>query len=398
MKATAREDVRIRKTHLDLEVPPIGMLFAGTTLEVEDALYTGAAATPQPHPRATYWLRDLNGWYYWAGAMDFDEQQIAQVVQLPPEQAEAAEWDYNQRLVFVPEAWRNTQGRGITIAVIDTGFVLRHPVLKHLARPGSHYDLTKAGFAERPGNDPVASRSTHGTEVLSLLAARPSATFPLGGIAPQARYLLLKVADRAGRILPAPLLDALEFALDPLDADIISVSVSLRPSLLRAPDRKRLQRIGQKLVQRRTLLFAALPNPGQTYELLTARKLKVPATLPPALRTGAISETFFAHFHKKKFDPEIHILANQLPIACCSGTEIKMTPLSSSYATPLMAGIAALAMAHHGGRRALCASATDEDHPSAFRQMLRDEGVVLPLQAYENDELLFLDPHWKQEV
>ncbi len=396
MKATARADVHIRSTHLDLEVKPIGQLFAGTELEVEDVLYLGAAATEADHPHATHWLRDLNGWYYWAGAMDFDEARVTHIISLPPETSQAAEWDYNRRLPFVPEAWRQTGGQGIRIAVIDTGFVLRHPVLKHLARPGRRYDMTRPGFADRPGNDLVASRSTHGTEVLSLLAARPSAAFPLGGIAPEAEYFLLKVADAAGRILPGPLLDALAFAIDKLKADIITVSVSVRPRLLKNTDRKRLKDIDARLAEQGVLLFASLPNPGTTFELLTAKRLKVPATAGSALRVGAISESFFSAFHWKKFDPEIHLLANQPEIAVCRGTALAQVPLSSSFATPLLAGIAALAMAHHGGRQAL-RTTNQSDMVAAFRQMLRKAEVVLPFSEYENDELLFFDPHWKPQ-
>ncbi len=396
MKATARADVHIRSTHLDLEVAPIGQLFAGAELEVEDVLYLGAAATEADHPHATHWLRDLNGWYYWAGAMDFDETLVTHIISLPPDAAEAAEWDYNQRLPSVPDEWRRTRGRGTRIAIIDTGFVLRHPTLKHLARPGGRYDMTRPGFADRPGNDLVASRSTHGTEVLSLLAARPSAAFPVGGVAPEAEFFLLKVADAAGRIQPAPLLDALEFAIDKLKADIITVSVSVRPNLLKNADRKRLEDIDDKLAKESILLFTSLPNAGNTFELLTARRLKVPATARQALRVGAISESFFAAFHWKKFDPEIHLLANQPHIACCSGSTIKQVPLSSSYATPLMAGIAALAMAHKGGRQAMT-TPTQKDAMAAFRQMLREARVVQPLSEYENDELLFFDPHWQPQ-
>ncbi|GEM_PF-4675437 len=394
MKAKAATDVHIRINPIDLEVPPIGVLFQHATVEVEPVLYTGAPLADDSTPHHNHYLRDLNGWYYWAGAMHFDEQQISHVIEAPTHAATAAAWDYAQRLDFLPSGWRATAGKGMRIAILDTGFTLRHPTLKHLHRPGHLFDATRAGFAERPGTDPVESRIHHGTQVLSLLGARPSATFPIGGVAPQASFFLIKVADAAGRIAPQVLIDALAFAIEHLKVDLINCSVSVRIKAFNSEQRTQLKAIDQKLNQRNVLLCSALPNPGNTFELLTPRKLRMPTALSNSLRIGAISPSFFGKFKDKKFAPEIQVLATQPTITTCQGTQLVEVPLSSSLATPLLAGIATMALAHLGGRDALMQAHLQAPNiVSALLKLLRQKEVLLPLSEYDVDELLFLDPH-----
>ncbi len=83
-------------------------------------------------------------------------------------------------LQSIPMAWQVTQGKNVTVAVIDTGVDLKHPDLKANVLPG--YDFVD--------NDPIAQDiSGHGTHVAGLVAANGKAY----GVAPQANILPIRV-------------------------------------------------------------------------------------------------------------------------------------------------------------------------------------------------------------
>lgn len=62
MKIRFTEDTNIRRLPTAQGNKPIGIIYAGAELEVEDLPHTGTAISGNPA-----WFRDHNGWYYWSG-------------------------------------------------------------------------------------------------------------------------------------------------------------------------------------------------------------------------------------------------------------------------------------------------------------------------------------------
>lgn len=62
MKIRFLENTNIRKSHLDLSIPPVGIIFNGVEMEVEDRIFNGESISGI----ATY-FKDKHGWYYWSG-------------------------------------------------------------------------------------------------------------------------------------------------------------------------------------------------------------------------------------------------------------------------------------------------------------------------------------------
>ncbi|WP_441349208.1 S8 family serine peptidase, partial [Streptomyces sp. NTH33] len=87
------------------------------------------------------------------------------------------------------EAWRTTKGKGITVAVLDTGVEADHPDLVGNVLPGK--DMI--GFGARRG-DPAWA--VHGTAMAGIVAGHghgPGNADGVLGIAPEAKILPVRV-------------------------------------------------------------------------------------------------------------------------------------------------------------------------------------------------------------
>ncbi len=65
MKIRFTEDTNIRRVPTARDNKPVGIVYAGTVLEVEDLVHSGTAIGSNP-----VWYRDSNGWYYWSGGTE----------------------------------------------------------------------------------------------------------------------------------------------------------------------------------------------------------------------------------------------------------------------------------------------------------------------------------------
>ena len=97
---------------------------------------------------------------------------------------------YAAKLTHVANAHRITTGKGIKIAVVDTGVEKEHPDLK--GQIGQ-----TANFVE--GGDRSFARDKHGTAVTGVIAARANDGIGIYGIAPEADISVLKACWYQGQ-------------------------------------------------------------------------------------------------------------------------------------------------------------------------------------------------------
>ena len=90
------------------------------------------------------------------------------------------QWGLDQ--VHAEEAWQVSDGRGVVVAVLDSGVDAQHPDLRGALVPG--LDLT--------GGRQPADDCGHGTEVAGVIAARAHNGIGLAGLAPGAKVMALK--------------------------------------------------------------------------------------------------------------------------------------------------------------------------------------------------------------
>ncbi|SCL21067.1 type VII secretion-associated serine protease mycosin [Micromonospora nigra] len=106
-----------------------------------------------------------------------------------PDQIRDEQWQLDE--LGARMAWRTSTGRGVVVAVIDSGVDASHPDLAGQVLPG--LDLVSPAGTADP--DPVG----HGTTVAGLIAGRHDDSRGVVGLAPEAKILPVRVLDEENR-------------------------------------------------------------------------------------------------------------------------------------------------------------------------------------------------------
>ncbi|WP_395739378.1 S8 family peptidase [Prosthecobacter sp.] len=153
---------------------------------------------------------------------------------------------------------RSGWGQGVTVAIIDSG-VTAHPSLANVQI--THYDMLNDGSA----------LNGHGTAMASLIAGNDP---NVGGVAPSAKLLDIRVADSNGNSNTALVSSAIIKAAD-LGARVINISLGA------AGDSPVLDEAVRYAINRNIVVVAAAGNDQQT-------TLSMPAGIPGVLSVGAV--------------------------------------------------------------------------------------------------------------
>ncbi|GLF99070.1 type VII secretion-associated serine protease mycosin [Streptomyces yaizuensis] len=132
--------------------------------------------------------------------------------------------------VLLDELWKQSTGKGIRVAVIDTGVDVRHPQLKEAVDAGSGANLMPRDLKDASGNEVERGKEDgttdvvgHGTKVAGIIAARPRAGTGFTGLAPGATIIPVQQNDADGNGTAATLAEAIDHAVEQ-EADVINIS------------------------------------------------------------------------------------------------------------------------------------------------------------------------------
>ncbi|GAB2510405.1 S8 family serine peptidase [Pseudoxanthomonas sangjuensis] len=153
--------------------------------------------------------------------------------------------------IDAPLAQQSSQGRGVDVALVDTGVDLAHPDLKDRIR-GAYNMVDDDAAAFR--------RDLHGTEVAGVIAAAGGNKVGIVGIAPQARLSAYKACWHpagagSARCNTFTLAKALAALID-TDTRIINMSLGGPPDLL-------LEQLLAVLLRQDRIVVAAMPPDGR---------------------------------------------------------------------------------------------------------------------------------------
>ena len=239
----------------------------------------------------------------------------------------------------IRSAWSTTEGKGITIAVIDTGVDGTVSDLAGAVTGGIDYSGQGATNGEKPVGD-VNERS-HGTMVASLAAGRgtPGAA-GLIGVAPQANILSISIGfGAAASNSDDQIAEAVTWAVDH-GANIINMS--LTRNTLAWPES--WDKAFLYAMQHNVVIVAAAGNRGSGTEEVGA-----PATMPGVLTVAGVDRNEKASVDASAQGITIGVSApsEQLLGAVPGGGYVQWE--GTSGATPIVAGVVALVMAAHPG-------------------------------------------------
>lgn len=230
--------------------------------------------------------------------------------------------DWGAILMGAPEAWKITKGKGVKVAVLDTGIDTTHPDLLPNLKGGINFTTYNINdFQDRQG---------HGSHCAGVIAGCDN-NVGVVGIAPQASIYAVKVLGDNGSGSLSAITKAIDWCIK-AGMDVISMSLggSSTPPESFHQAFKRAYEAGIAIV-------VASGNENT--------KVSYPAAYPETIAVGAI-DYFKQKANFSNFGPELDIVAPGVSIYSTVpvGQYGKMS--GTSMATPMVAGAIALYIAH----------------------------------------------------
>ncbi|WNI24236.1 type VII secretion-associated serine protease mycosin [Streptomyces sp. ITFR-16] len=302
-----------------------------------------------------------------------------------PEQIQGRPWSL-QRLVF-DQLWQDTKGKGVRVAVIDTGVDTANPQLKSAVDRSSGTDLlpplnpdgTKAKGKARRG-DGTTDVVGHGTKVAGIIAARPRTGTGFVGIAPEATIVPIRQNDDKGNGTAATMAEAIRHAIKE-NARVINISQDTAKPL---PADSDLERAVREALKDDIVVVASAGNDGLTAEV----KKTYPAAYPGVLAVAA-SDRNDERAPFSQTGDFVGVAAPGVDMVSTVPKGGQCVDNGTSFSAPYVAGVAALIRAEHP--RWTQAQVVAQIEQTAERAVNgRDDfigwGVVDPVRALTDDE------------
>ena len=272
-------------------------------------------------------------------------------------------------MIQAPRIWEKTKGKGITVAILDTGCDLTHPDLKDQIIGGRNFTMDDNG-----NPDVYNDYNGHGTHVAGTIAAIQNNNGVVG-VAPEAKLLMIKVLDKKGSGQYEWIIDGIHYAIEQ-KADIISMSLG------GPEDVPELHEAIQKAVHNNILVVCAAGNEGDGDD--STDEFAYPGSYNEVISVGAID---------LERNPSRFTNSNNEVDLVAPGEKILSTYLNGKYAT--LSGTS-MATPHVSGAMALIkvlANSSFERNltePELYAQLIRRTIPMGNSPKLEGNGLIYL--------
>ena len=275
-----------------------------------------------------------------------EEQPIEGQIFRVSEMVAGADWGVLK--LNAPAAWKVTKGKGVRVAVLDTGVDVNHPDLApRIADPADLKDFSNSPFG-------VVDKQGHGTHCAGSVLA----SGPLPGCAPEASLIVAKVLGDKGSGGVDGIAKGIRWSVS-RNADIISMSLGgPRADSFIPPALAEAEAAG-------VIVFAAAGNEGPG-----ANTVGFPGGYPLCVTVGAVDTRLnTANFSSR--GSAVFVAAPGVNIRSTYPGGQYATMSGTSMATPNLAGVCALWIAAHP-------EIAKVDRPKAWREALKNACTDLP--------------------
>jgi membrane-anchored mycosin MYCP len=263
---------------------------------------------------------------------------LAQAACGKPETDQLADEPWPLRRLRPDRVWPVTRGRGIVVAVVDSGVSDDHEALQGRVRNG--FDFIQ------PGEDGKCDEAGHGTLIAGVIAGNVLDGSTFHGIAPDAEILPIRVIKNdervEGDVYSDNIADGIRRAVDK-DADVINLSVTTKPT----------QKLSDAIRYARDHDVVVVAAAGNKNILEEGRPPELPKLDGyPAAYEGVIAVAAVNHFGEHFV--EISVERNYIDLAAPGESIAGPAPRGggfravhgTSFATAYVSGVAALVRAH----------------------------------------------------
>uniref|UniRef100_UPI000AD2EB3B type VII secretion-associated serine protease mycosin n=1 Tax=Streptomyces ossamyceticus TaxID=249581 RepID=UPI000AD2EB3B len=232
--------------------------------------------------------------------------------------------------VLLDELWQGTdQGKGVRVAVIDTGVDDRNPQLKGAVDKAAGRDF----LAKGKGADPTNDREGHGTKVAGIIAARPHDDTGFVGLAPNATIIPIRQNDAENSGDSDSMAEAITYAVAQ-GADVINISQDTTKPL---SGTSRLAQAVRAAIAQKVVVVASAGNDG----LDGTYKNTYPAAFPGVLAVAS-SDRNNERASFSQAGEFVGVAAPGVDIVSTVPGGGQCTDNGTSFSAPFVAGVAAL--------------------------------------------------------
>lgn len=353
MKVTVTKYLNVRVGKPSVNAPCYQYLAPGSELEIDGKEYPG-----DTYNDINIWYRDEANNYYWSGGVS-DFQKASSYAKAD---MNSCWWLTEYR---IPELWaKGLTGKGIKIAMLDTGLSLPHPDLN--IDESSLFDATNSEMG-------IQDLDGHGTHCAGIIKGSNNG-FGVTGISFNCDFHFAKIYDDyEGDANIEPWIKGFEWAIE-RGVDIISFSRGKQKDL------EALRKVISKAISNKILVVAAAGNNnGQE----SKQYIDFPARYPEVLSVGGLNKD------GSTLDSTIYIKETSL---FAPGFQIKSTfrnegycqMTGSSQATPFVAGVSALLLEKMREKDPRCTALDLKEKLIAFSDSTNGTAIIDPIKTLEN--------------
>jgi len=236
--------------------------------------------------------------------------------------------------VLLPQLWSFATGKGVTVAVIDTGVDDTNPQLRGAVTGGKNFLTSESGNS-------LTDPDGHGTMVAGIIAARPASGTGFVGLAPDADILSLRQNDSQGDGTITTLTAAVNAAVD-AKVGVINISQDVttngRPVPV-TPDSGLAHAIARAIAAN-IVVVAAAGNEGLSLPTY-------PASLPGVLGVGASDRNDERDSDFSESGSSVLVAAPGVDMVSTVPGGGQCVDSGTSFAAPYVAAVAALLRQAH---------------------------------------------------
>ncbi|MER6734728.1 type VII secretion-associated serine protease mycosin [Streptomyces puniciscabiei] len=287
--------------------------------------------------------------------------------------------------VNLDELWSQSKGKGVKVAVIDTGVDTSNPQLTQAVNASLGENLLPAKDGKGKPIDGAKSKPTtdtvgHGTRVAGIIAARPMKGTGFVGLAPEATIIPIKQNDSEGHGTSDGLAAAIRHAIA-VGAQVINISQDTANAM---PPGDALHNAINEALNHKIVVVASAGNDGLDGNV----KPTYPASYAGVLAVAASDRNNERAAFSQSGDwvgvaaPGVDMISTVPKGGHCSDN-------GTSFSAPYVAGVAALIKAKHPdwtAREVVAQIEQTAERSIAGHDRLVGWGVVDPVRALTEDD------------